>query len=714
MFGRQARARRRVAEGLEGAAAWQVLVHGRAWVCPLCAQVALDGLPGPLEARVEAVLEHLEGSCPAWKGGDGPERPLADVRKVASVRELRRQVKTELVQSPTWQLIDATRQWYCPYCGEGTGVIVPADKRMTEDVLLGVVGHVDGCYAQRHGQQEKPLAHLKAIVKYANQSRRLAENVRKRLEGDPAWRRKDARSRWVCPYCLQAQEHIDLSSNLLMFENAPRLIAKHLAAACAEFKAGAQPRPLDAPERPHPALTPGAGEPIGGLQLADAPAREPGAGPSGRLPALATPRNDAQGPIPDTDPTGTSGSRRRADPAVASGRSRRLAPPDPAREASSGAARASVPLDSGRLPALPQSDAGRMAEPHKDDQPWGRDALFAPRGRGTTLRDLESSGELLLIDDPEVRRMTARPDPDARAVTDSGRRAPASPSGAAAPRPSGRRPAHEWRREIEQELARVRLLAPGGSGEHMPTFDPGSEDELRALSRTLRLTERGVDVRRLLLPASPPRGDFMDLLDLGGDQLGVLAGGVLGDEPEGPLVAAMARNLARQALVRDVDPAAVLRRANAELFSDLDGRVFVALLCGVIDLQRLTLRVARAGLAAPVLVNPARQGAFGVLHTEGMVLGIDRGPIFDTTLESRAFELARGDLLVLFTNGLAEARAPSREEFGIERMHQLARRYGAHEAEYFGDKFREYYDLFVSDPALRTTDVCVAAIKWAT
>lgn len=710
VFGRQARARRRVVEGLQGSLSWQVLVGGRAWVCPMCAQVALDSLPADADARVEAVLQHLEGSCPGWKGGDGPERPLAEVRKVASVRELRGRVKAELVKSPSWQLIDSTRQWYCPYCGEGTGVIVPADRRMTEDVLLAIVGHVDGCYAHRHGQQEKPLAHLKAIVKYANQSRRLAENVRKKLEGDPAWRRKDARSRWVCPYCLQAQEHIDLSSNLLMFENAPRLIARHLAAACADFKAGAQPKPLDAPERPNLALVPGPGEPITAAPR-----------PSGSGRAAAEPVDEnAAGPIPDTDPSGVAAARRREAgraPGPVTGRSGRLAPI--AESGSSG--KLPVPIDSGKLPALPPSDAGKV-DLARSDQVWGRDALFVPHGRGTTLRDLESSGELLLIDDPEVRRLTSRAEPDGSssarhpAPTPSGRlpRAAAS-EGAPPPRGStGRRPVHEWRREIEQELARVRSLAPGGSGEHVVAFEPGGEEELRTLARTLRLNERGVDVRRLVQPASPPRGDFIDLVDLGGDQLGILAGGVLGDEPEGPLVAAMAHNLARQALTRDADPRDVLRRVNAELFPDLDGRVFVALLCGTIDLQRLTLRLARAGLAAPVLVNPARQGRFGVLQTEGMVLGIDRGPIFDTSLEARTFELARGDLLVTFTPGLLEARSPTREEFGIERMHQLARRYGGHEVDYFTDKFKEYFDLFAQDAAPRTTDVCVAAIKWVT
>jgi phosphoserine phosphatase RsbU/P len=191
----------------------------------------------------------------------------------------------------------------------------------------------------------------------------------------------------------------------------------------------------------------------------------------------------------------------------------------------------------------------------------------------------------------------------------------------------------------------------------------------------------------------------------------IVAGGVLGEEPEAPLVAAMARNHVRSGVQRGGRPKEVLRAVNGLMVQELDGRLFVAVMVGVLDLARLTLDVARAGLSAPLLINAARPQPLAVLHTEGMVIGIDKGPIFDSSLDERSFPLQEDDLLVVFTTGLVEARGAGREEFGVERVHALARRYGTHEVDYFSDKLRECYEAFAPDPTQRATDVAMLALK---
>lgn len=790
MSGKGGRSRKRVADALAGQPAWQVLAPPRAWMCPFCAQVGVEELALGADARVDACLAHLEGGCPGWKNGEGAERAPADLKRAVSQRELRRRVKTDLVANPAWQLIDSQRTWYCPFCGEGTPVVIPEDRRMTDEVLGGIAGHLDGCYAFRAQAPEKPLGQLKAIVKYANQSKRLAENVRKKLEGDPAWRRKDPRGRWICCYCLAVQEHIDLASQQAMFEAAPRQIAKHLAAACAEFKAGGAPKPLDAPVTQSGGILPMSSGAGGTSPLAPPPATGglPGGRSSGKLPHLPS----DQGLVTD---------RPRSIGAKESGREKKV-----------------------------QSDL------------WGRDAIVAQdKGRKPiTLREMEQSGEMVLIDDPEMRRLggaspprqepppadrvapprepppadrppsgwgpvagnlaqvapvgqqrpqprpskpsaeagwtppekrrpAAAPPPAGRGRetasevvhgwNDAGidmarsdddtpprgvardptpargvareptpaqgtRREPepkrpeprpeARPSGRLKAQPSGqspkaRRQSSDWRREIERELARVRSLAPGGSGEHLAS-GVGVEDDLATLARTLRFAERGLQVRQTTLRSTPARGDFIDLVDLGGDQVGLIAGGVLGEEPEAPLLAAMARHHARSRLIRGADPRAALIEINREMFNDLEGRTFVALLLATLDLPSMRLDVARAGLSAPLLVNPARPEPLVVLHTDGMVIGIDKGPVFEPALTRRTFELVPGDLLAVFTNGAVEARSHAREEFGLERMHALARRYGTHELEYFTDKLKECFESFIPDPTHRVTDLVAVGL----
>jgi serine phosphatase RsbU (regulator of sigma subunit) len=129
----------------------------------------------------------------------------------------------------------------------------------------------------------------------------------------------------------------------------------------------------------------------------------------------------------------------------------------------------------------------------------------------------------------------------------------------------------------------------------------------------------------------------------------------------------------------------------------------------LIDLTSCHARLARAGLSAPVVVNQDRPQRLTPIDCEGMVMGIDKGPIFNSSLEARAFEIHPGDLLVLFTKGVIEARGSGRDEFGIYRMHGLCERYGSHEAAYFVDKFKEYFNLHIQ--RRRDTDACVMALK---
>lgn len=675
LFGERGRGRfrKRVQQGLT-TPSWQVVVGGKTWICPFCGAAAIKRYPEGEEERVEAVLDHLDGDCHLFRGGEGQERPLGELRRVAARRELRRRIKRQLVSHHSWQLVDHKRNWFCPYCAEATQVAIPTDRRMTEETLQGIVSHVESCFAWDHGRgQEKPHAQLKAVVKGQNQLQKLIESVRRKLEGEPAWRRKDARQRWVCPYCLVSQEHIDLSTNLLMFENAPRQIAQHLTQGCDAYRSGASPRPLE-----------------GGLSESGS------SGPASRASSLRL----EQGLLSGSE----TGHVREERPAVLGGP-------------------AVVPIHSETAPLLKLSESRRVEngdglrrssgawgkEPGRD--PAGKEPAPAPPGedkhkKGTTLGQLRASGEYVQIDEAEGRAPALGTAPGAGD--------PLAGSGKTGRTKSGRQRAlRDWRSMIEHELAQVKELSPGLSGEIPPPQD-GVTARLREVGKKLRLSERGFEMRAVNLPATPaPRGDFADAFELGPDRLALVVGGVAGDEPETALMAAMARTLFRQHVAPDRCPSEVLERVNSELFSDLDGRAFFAAGVVLLDLPTRRLRLARAGLAAPLLVNATRDPPFAALECEGLVMGIDKGEVFRSSLEVRALELFPGDMLVLHANGVLDARpAVNREEFGPERMRQLVRRYGTHEVDYLCEKFEEHMEVHHEGLGQRVTDLCLLALKW--
>src|SRR5690606_37698681 len=113
-------------------------------------------------------------------------------------------------------------------------------------------------------------------------------------------------------------------------------------------------------------------------------------------------------------------------------------------------------------------------------------------------------------------------------------------------------------------------------------------------------------------------------------------------------------------------PAEALARANEALASSLGKNDFITAVYDVLPLAEGTLTLARAG-HCPVALARA-DGSVELLRSGGLGLGLDRGPLFRRALQEQTLALQPGDTLVLYTDGLVEARNRAGEEFGYERL----------------------------------------------
>jgi serine phosphatase RsbU (regulator of sigma subunit) len=151
-------------------------------------------------------------------------------------------------------------------------------------------------------------------------------------------------------------------------------------------------------------------------------------------------------------------------------------------------------------------------------------------------------------------------------------------------------------------------------------------------------------------------GDFYDLFNVAGDEWIAVVGDVCGKGTEAAAVTALARYTIRTAAVRRRSPASILAWLNDSMCrQDLQGR-FCTIACVHLDTSRPAIRVAvSCGGHPPALLRRA-DGAVEELGTAGTLLGLVRDP----QLSDQRSELHPGDALVLFTDGITEARAPER------------------------------------------------------
>ena len=163
-------------------------------------------------------------------------------------------------------------------------------------------------------------------------------------------------------------------------------------------------------------------------------------------------------------------------------------------------------------------------------------------------------------------------------------------------------------------------------------------------------------------------GDFYDLFPLGPDRWGFMIGDVCGRGPEAARYTALARHTLRTALLLDPSPARALAALDQALHAvETDGR-FCTAVCGTVSVpenEAATLSIGVAGHPPPLVVRAG--GSVEHVAPEGPLLGVVPGATFG----HRTIELAPGDVLVLYTDGMTEARG-AEGLFGLPRLERIA------------------------------------------
>lgn len=215
---------------------------------------------------------------------------------------------------------------------------------------------------------------------------------------------------------------------------------------------------------------------------------------------------------------------------------------------------------------------------------------------------------------------------------------------------------------------------------------------LRELEELARLAKRNLPARDARLPgcrvdwlfhaSELSGGDMVGFAELDGGRAGFWAVDVIGQgvtsalfslvlhtvlstdaQRGGILVAARCEEPRRE--VRG--PAEVVRELNRRFYLDQDRNPFFTFAYGVLDAERGILALARAGHPHPLLVRA--DGATRTLRPDGFAIGLF--PRAEAGVEE--VRMAKGDRLLLYSDGLVDATGPAGERFGSARLADLAK-----------------------------------------
>ncbi len=172
---------------------------------------------------------------------------------------------------------------------------------------------------------------------------------------------------------------------------------------------------------------------------------------------------------------------------------------------------------------------------------------------------------------------------------------------------------------------------------------------------------KGLDISATFIPAFEVGGDYYDFFEVSENKLGFVIADVSGKGITAAFIMAEVKGIFESLSQTSLSPKEILISANQILKRTLDKKSFVSAAFGLLDLREEKLFLARAGHCPILLI---RDGVTQDIRPAGLGLGLNYTPYFASTLEEIKLDLRDDDVLVLFTDGITEAKNSEKEDFG--------------------------------------------------
>ena len=222
----------------------------------------------------------------------------------------------------------------------------------------------------------------------------------------------------------------------------------------------------------------------------------------------------------------------------------------------------------------------------------------------------------------------------------------------------------------------------------------------------------GLDIAATIVYCDETGGDYYDYLDTRETYPGsftMAIGDVSGHGIPSALMMATARAFFRQRSTLPGTPADIVSDVNRQITRDFaESGGFMTLFYLSIDPANRSLCWVRAGHDPAIFYDPELD-KFDELHGTGMALGVDADRRYEQFLKT---DLKQGQVIILGSDGLWEARNPKGEMFGKEPVHQIIRQFPAATAREILTTCFNHFNVFLGDRAPED-DVTLVVIRIA-
>lgn len=176
---------------------------------------------------------------------------------------------------------------------------------------------------------------------------------------------------------------------------------------------------------------------------------------------------------------------------------------------------------------------------------------------------------------------------------------------------------------------------------------------------------KNYDISVLFKPAKRVGGDFYDFFNLGKNKIGIIIGDVSGKGLGAAIYTTLLKGIFQTLAKECLSTVELLTKANSLVYSMMDKKSFVTVLYGILDVFTNTLVFSRAG-HEPLLVYENEKSTFRKYNQNGLGLGLEKGDILKNNLEEQLVNINAEDILLFYTDGLADLKNSSGKDNSLE------------------------------------------------
>lgn len=178
----------------------------------------------------------------------------------------------------------------------------------------------------------------------------------------------------------------------------------------------------------------------------------------------------------------------------------------------------------------------------------------------------------------------------------------------------------------------------------------------------------GLDIAATNISSKQVGGDYYDVIAAPDGKYIIAIGDVSGKGTPAALLMANLQATIRALVPLNLPLAGLTERVNDLMCQNTGGNKFVTFFWAILDPKTMGLTYVNAGHNYPYLLHA--DGRIDRLDRGGMILGVMKTI---APYEQQNVPLRKGDVLVLFTDGVSEAMSKDAEEFGEERLEAVIR-----------------------------------------